>query len=42
MRTGRRGGDMPGLPPDVKLEGSQLKLTVVAGTDAIEVSTHFD
>jgi DsbC/DsbD-like thiol-disulfide interchange protein len=34
--------DVDGVPPGAKIEGAQLKLTLVAGDHAIEVSTHLD
>ena len=34
--------DLDGVPPGSSIAGAQIKLTLVAGNDAIEVTTHLD
>ncbi len=34
--------DIDGVPPGASIAGAQIKLTLVAGNDAIEVTTHLD
>ena len=34
--------DVEGVPPGASIAGAQIKLTLVAGNDAIEVTTHLD
>lgn len=34
--------DVDGVPPGTRIEGALLRLTLVAGEDAIEVTTHLD
>jgi DsbC/DsbD-like thiol-disulfide interchange protein len=40
--TRRFAFDVDGVPPGSNIEGAQIKLTLIAGDDAIEVTTHLD
>jgi DsbC/DsbD-like thiol-disulfide interchange protein len=40
--TRRFAFDVDGVPPGEKVAGAQIKLTLTAGDDAIEVTTHLD
>jgi DsbC/DsbD-like thiol-disulfide interchange protein len=40
--TRRFAFDVDGVPPGSSIEGAQVKLTLIAGEDAIEVTTHLD
>jgi DsbC/DsbD-like thiol-disulfide interchange protein len=40
--TRRFAFDIDGVPADAKIEGALLKLTLVAGEDAVETSAHLD
>ncbi len=40
--TRRFAFDVDGVPPGATIAGAQIKLTLVAGKDAIEVTTHLD
>jgi len=40
--TRRFAFDVDGVPPGSRIEGAQIKLTLIAGENAIEVTTHLD